>query len=264
LSDSESTINVPLTRFRFLEWIVVLLMIPAALAAEDVPRAPCGTAPNPPYAAVGTQPNVGVWNGGNRSIQVTAHCNESPADFKLIVALAGTFRSESSAEKLLERIGGVSAMQGVRYWSVTDKRWRVLITQSTAVEGAIAAQRRADFNATEMKQRKDLFFAQRDSRSTGEVVYRMRVLEAAQDRAVVETENVSPVRTYIFTLFKPGELRTVHFLTRRSAATWNYYLLTAIGAKQSASHEASFINRAAAFYRHVAGQPTDQEPALAP
>jgi hypothetical protein len=255
---------VPLTRFRFLDWIVVLLMIPAALAADDVPRPPCATVPNSPYAALGIQPNVGVWNGGNRSIRVNARCNESPADFKFVVALAGTFRSDSSADSLLERIGAVSAMQGIRYWSATDKRWRVLITQSAAVEGPTSGQRRADFTVPELKQRKELFFAQRDSRSTGEVVYRMRVLEAAQDRAVAEIENVSPVRTYVFTLFKPGELRTVHFLTRRSAGSWNYYLLTAIGAKQSASHEASLINRAAALYRYVAGQPTDQEPPLAP
>lgn len=251
-------------RIRILKWVLVLMISPGALAAEDVPRPPCGTTPNPPYAALGAQPNAGVWNGGNRAIRMTARCNESAADFKLGVALSGTFRSESSADTLLEHIGAVSAMQGIRYWSVTDKRWRVLITQSAAVEGSPSAQRRADFSATEMKQRKDLFFAQRDSRSTGEVVYRMRVLEAAQDRAVVETENVSPVRTYVFNLFKPGELRTVHSLMRRSAGIWNYYLLTAIGAKQSASHEASLINRAAALYRYVAGQPTDQEPPLAP
>ena len=239
-------------------------MSPAALAAEDMPRPPCKTAPNPPYAAIGAQPNVRVWNGGNQAIRVTARCDESPADFKIVVALSGTFSSESSADKLLERIGAASATQGIRYWSVTDKRWRVLITQSAALEGSTARQRRADFSTAEMKQGTDLFFAQRDSRSTGEVVYRMRVLEAGQNRAVVETENVSPVRTYVFTLFKPGELRTVHFLTRHSAGMWNYYLLSAIGTKQSASHEASLINRAAALYRYVAGEPTDQEPALAP
>ncbi|MEN3354650.1 MAG: hypothetical protein V7640_2808, partial [Betaproteobacteria bacterium] len=249
---------------RFLNWILILLMSPAALAAEDMPRPPCGTAPNPPYAAFGAQPNVRVWNGGSRTIRVTARCNESAADFKIVVPLSGTLRFDGSADKLLERIGAVSAMQGIRYWSVTDKRWRVLITKSAAVDGPTAAQQRADFDVTELKQGKDLFFAQRDSRSTGQVVYRMRVLEAAQDRVVVETENVSPVRTYVFTLFKPGELRTVHFLTRPSAGIWNYYLLTAIGAKQSASHEASLINRAAALYRYVAGQPTDEEPPVAP
>jgi hypothetical protein len=249
---------------RFLVWIVVLLMSPVALGAEDMPRPPCGTAPNPPYAALGAQPNVRVWNSGGRPIRVTARCNESATDFKIVVALSGSFGSQSSADKLLERIGAASAMRGIRYWSVTDKRWRVLITQSAAVEDPTSTQRRPDFSVTDMKQGKDLFFAQRDSRSTGEVLYRMRVLEAAQDRLVVETENLSPVRTYVFTLFKPGELRTVHFLTRGSAGMWNYYLLTAIGAKQSTSHEASLINRAAALYRYVAGQPTDQEPPLAP
>jgi hypothetical protein len=147
-------------------------------------------------------------------------------------------------------------MQGIRYWSVTDEQWRVLVTRSTAVKSATSAERRADFSAAEMKQGRDLFFAQRDSRSTGEVVYRMRVLEAAPDRLVVESENVSPIRTFVFTWFKPGELR--------SAGVWHYYALTAVGAKQSDSNMRSLINRAAALYRYVSGQQTDHEPPLAP
>jgi hypothetical protein len=249
---------------QFLNWALVLLICPAGLAAEDAPRPPCGTTPNPPYAEVGAQPNVKAWNGSKQGIRIVSSCPGIPdGEFKMVVAVSGTFRFDGDADKLLERIGAASAMQGIRYWSVTDKKWRELITQSAAVDSPSSVQRRADFSAAELKQGQDLFFVQRDSRSTREVVYRMRVLEATKDRLVVETENVSPVRGYIFTVFKPGELRTIHFLTWRSAGVWNYYALTLIGASQSESHTPSLINRAVALYRYVAGHQTDQEPPLA-
>ena len=181
----------------------------------------------------------------------------------MAIAVSGTFRLDGDADKLLERMGAASAMQGIRYWSVTDRKWRELVTQSAAVDSPRTARQRGDFSAAEMKQGKDLYFMQRDSRSTGEVVYRMRVLETARDRLVAETENVSPVRSYILTLFKPGELRTIHYLTRQSPGVWNYYALTLIGSSQSDSNAPSLINRAVALYRHVAGQQTDQEPPLA-
>jgi hypothetical protein len=205
-----------------------------------------------------------VWNGSKQGIRVASSCTGIPdGEFKMVVAVSGTFRFDGDADKLLERLGAASAMQGIRYWSVTDKKWRELITESGAVDSPSSTQRRGDFTAAEMKQGKDLYFVQRDSRSTGEVVYRMRVLEAAKDRLVIETENVSRVRSYIFTLFKPGELRTIHYLSRQSPGVWNYYALTLIGASQSDSHAPSLINRAVALYRYVAGQPTDQEPPLA-
>jgi hypothetical protein len=45
---------------------------------------------------------------------------------------------------------------------------------------------------------------------------------------------------------------------------WGYYGLWGIRAGALTSgHEASSVNRALAFYRHVAGIPTDQEPPAA-
>jgi hypothetical protein len=247
-----------------LKFVFMMIMSPLVFAAEHPPQTPCGTAPNPPYAQADAQPNVRVWNGGDQRVRINAHCNASAEDFKVVIGLAGALHFEGTADQLLARIGAVSQMQGIRYWSVTDKQWRVLVTRSGAVRSASAEEPRTDFSAAEMKQGRDLFFAQRDSRSTGQVVYRMRVLEFTPDRLAVESENVSPIKTFVFTWFRPGELRTVHFLTRLSAGVWNYYALTAVDAKQSDSHMSSLINRAAALYRYVVGQPTDQEPALAP
>ena len=239
------------------------LMSCTGLAAEDGPRPPCGSPPNPSHAALNEQPNVRVWSS-KQGVVIAPKCGGIPdGEFRTVIALSGTFQFEGDTDKLLERLGSVSAMQGVRYWSVTDGNWRVLITQSAAAADPKAAQRRADFSAEEMKRGQNLYYVQHDSRSTGEVVYRMRTLEATQDRLVVDIENVSAVRSYILTVFKPGELRTVHYLNRTSSGGWRYYALTLIRSSQSDSHMPSLVNRAAALYRFVAGQRTDQEPPLA-
>jgi hypothetical protein len=78
----------------------------------------------------------------------------------------------------------------------------------------------------------DLFFAQDDNRSTGEVVHRMRVRvrEIGPARLVVEAENVSAVRYLLVPLAGPGDLRWVHFFERRSAAESGYFGLARVGA----------------------------------
>jgi hypothetical protein len=245
--------------------LVASMSLCVCRAADDAPQPPCGVMPSPPYAEPGAQPNVKIWNARKEPLRIAARCEGIPAgDFKTAVALSGSFRYDDTADKILERFAAVSQMKGIRYWSVTDQAWRVLVTESTAVEPPPQAARRTDFNTAELKTQKDVFFAQRDSRSTGEVLYRMRVTELNSDRVVVESENASAIKTFIFTLFKPGELHTIHFLTRRTGGIWTYYALTVVGSAQSDSHMASLVNRAASLYRYVAGQPTDQEPPLAP
>ena len=243
-----------------LGWTLALVF-GAAFAAEDAPRPPCGTTPNPPYAELGAEPNVKAWNGSKSSVRIAARCPGIPAsDPKMALAVSGTFRFAGDADKLLEHVGAVSVMKGVRYWSVTDKAWRDLITESAAVDSPAAEKRRVDFSASEMKRGEDLYFAQRDSRSTGQVVYRMRVLEDSKDRLVIESENISTVRSYFLPVFRAGELRTIHYLNRHGPNVWNYYALTLIGTPQSESHTPSLINRAVALYRFIAGQKTDQDP----
>lgn len=72
---------------------------------------------------------------------------------------------------------------------------------------------------------------------------------------------------YLFvTLFHPGEMQSIYFLDRESDYVWRYYSIARTGRKASrlaAGHEASSINRAVAFYRSLAGIPTDLEPPAA-
>jgi hypothetical protein len=117
-----------------------------------------------------------------------------------------------------------------------------------------------------MKDGQDRFFAQRDNRSSNDVIDRLRVRGASSERVVIELENVTAVRFLLVSLFAPGDLRSVYFLECHGAEGWDYYSTMRIGPGASASaedHEKSYMNRAAAPFRHLAGIPTDQEPPAA-
>jgi hypothetical protein len=86
------------------------------------------------------------------------------------------------------------------------------------------------------------------------------------DRIVFDVENVSIMRYFFVTLFRPGEMQSIYFLDREPAGVWRYYSIARTGRSASrlaTGHESSSINRAVAFYRALAGIPTDQEPPAA-
>jgi hypothetical protein len=58
-------------------------------------------------------------------------------------------------------------------------------------------------------------------------------------------------------------MQSIYFLDRESDDVWRYYSIVRTGKNANgliAGNEASSVNRAVAFYRYLAGIPTDQEP----
>lgn len=247
----------------------LLLLAPGLSVADSAPRPPCAGAPSPAYAEPGSLPAVRMWTGDELGADwlPPACTGWHPLAFRTLVAAAGRFRFESGAEGLLARFAAVSAFAAIRYWSVSDKGWENLVTSASALSGPDAAMQRPDFQVAEMAGGADLYFAQNDNRSTGDVVYRMRVREIDPDQLVVEMENVSAVRYLVIPVAGPGDLQWLYFLERRSPDEWAYYSLARTGAGANSltqGHEASYVNRAAALFRHFAGLPTDQGPPAAP
>jgi hypothetical protein len=186
---------------------------------------------------------------------------------RLGVALAGNFAFSGTLDGLLSRVGAISALRTARYWSVTDAAWRPLVTDAFALRGPELRERRQDFTAPELRQGEGVYYAQDDSRSSAEVIYRMRVWRRGPSEAVIEMENVTPVRYRIFTLFDPGALQLVLSVRQARSGEWSLYALTRVGegaSRFALGHEASYVNRAAALYRLIAGMRSDQDPPVAP
>jgi hypothetical protein len=140
------------------------------------------------------------------------------------------------------------------------------VTSATAVQGPAETRPRADFTSQELRRGNAVYFLQSDNRSTGSVLYRMTVLEAGPDRVVVAMENVTAIRLLLITLFPPESVQTVDFLERQRDGSWGYYSLMRTRVASSfltSGFTSSYVNRAAAFYRHIAGIPQDAVPAAA-
>ena len=126
--------------------------------------------------------------------------------------------------------------------------------------------RRGDFSASELVKGADLYYWEDDPR-TGQAVYRLRVSESASDRFVISSDNVTPIRQLWFTLFKPGALQSVLIIEHVAPGIFGVFVLSRSGEGASsltAGHESSYVNRATALYRQLAGIKTDQEPPAAP
>jgi hypothetical protein len=152
----------------------------------------------------------------------------------------------------------------MRYWSTTHKQWQTLIVNARALTG-LQQGPRLDFTPVEMSEGKALYLEQVDNLS-GKATYRMHITQASADRLVFEVENVTTMRYFFVTLFHPGEMQSAYFLDRESDGVWRYYSIVRTGRNASrlaTGHESSSINRAVAFYRSLAGIPTDQEPPAA-
>jgi hypothetical protein len=67
-------------------------------------------------------------------------------------------------------------------------------------------------------------------------------------------------------LFEPGQVQSIYYLERDAGGLWRFYSIARSSGKAATllpGHEASAINRAVAFYRHLVGIPMDQEPPAA-
>jgi hypothetical protein len=183
---------------------------------------------------------------------------------ELAVALAGAFRAGGGITDLAARLGAISLTRGLTYWSTTDQRWKVLVSDAHALTAAEGGQARDDFSAAEILSGAPLHFAQDDTRSSGTNVYRLRTLHAEGDRLVFEMTNLTAIRFGFVTLFGPESLVSVHFLERGAAGTWLYYGLSAVTEGFVGDHDGSFINRQDAFYRFLANESPTARPPLAP
>jgi len=231
------------------------------------PQPPCGKEPIPDYPNLDDSAIVKSWSESNfgRTWQPPACTGWAAVGFRTLVTIAARFRHTSEAEGLVRRMGAISGLGGVRYWSTTHKQWQTLISDAHALTDSHSGRSREDFTPNELKAGSVLYFEQTDNLS-GKATYRMHIAEVSANRLVFDVENVSTIRYLFITVLHPGEIQTIYFLDRESDSVWRYYSIMRTGKmanRRLAGNESSSINRAVAFYRHLVGVPTAQEPPAA-
>ena len=73
-------------------------------------------------------------------------------------------------------------LRGLRYWSTTDKAWRVLITDAAALDGRNAKSQRPDFNPAELESALTQLSAELSTSVRNMNVYADRVENALKER----------------------------------------------------------------------------------
>ncbi len=237
------------------------------LRGEPGPQPPCGTEPNPPYPDLEHSPTLKVWDRASLGREWTPpDCfGWSANGFATLVTTVARFRHSTGVEGLLGRVGAISGLTGIRYWSTTRQRWQPLIVSASALEGPTGGQHRRDFSNADLTSGAALYFQQSDS-LTGKAAFRLRVVSVSPDRLIYETENITAMRYLLVPIFPPHELQAIYFLDRESPEVWRYYSVARTGKNANGlatGHDASTVNRTVAFFRYLAGIPTDQEPPAA-
>jgi len=249
--------------------VLLVMSLPSVSFAADVPVPPCqGLTAAPAFPALGAPPTIAVWHGNalDRSAPAQACLGCPNFDFSTMLAIAGRFRHPGGVEAMLADFGRISSMTGLKYWSISDERWQVLVERSEAVSDPQTRRVRPDFTPAELQPGQDLYFQQRDNRGSDAIVYRLRVLTIGPDGFSVDLSNASGIDFMFFRLFAPGDLRSVYFFKRLADDEWGYWAVggTHLGLSGLfGPHIGSFENRATALYRHFARIPDDQEPPAA-
>jgi hypothetical protein len=182
---------------------------------------------------------------------------------RMASALAATLAS-GSLDELLVRFAALSQYKSIRFWSIMHDSWEGLVTSAGFLDGPDARYSYPDLKAADFVTGRDFYYF--ESGSPGRTIHRLSVRQRTADRVEIRTENVSPIRFALFTVFEPGALQTVTIFERRSAREWAYFQSIGIGdgsnfiALQSAS---PYVNRLTALYRYMAGMPTDRDPPVA-
>jgi hypothetical protein len=243
------------------------VLSPSAAVASG-PQPPCAGAPVPAYGAVDGQPAVALWDRAELRRQGwhPPACLGWAGDSRLVAALAARFRSPLSLDALAERLTAISHHPEIRFWAVTRREWRPLVVQSWALSRPDAMARRADPSAAELVAGHDLYYAE-DTEIGSRAIWRLHIVERTTTRIVLTSENLTPIRVAIATIFEPGSLQVATVLERAGGDSWDLYEITRAGAGSSsfvAGYGSSYLNRLDAMRRHLAGLPTDRDPPVAP
>ncbi|MDA1057568.1 MAG: hypothetical protein O3C65_02685 [Proteobacteria bacterium] len=248
-----------------------ILVAAAALSATIAVAAPL---PQPDCGAGATGetregvPAVGIWFGGDLAAWQPPPCTGWAArPFTVLVETAGETNLSGSTADILDRLGRISDLTTIQYWSTTRGRWRGLIPDAAALSSDDPDDRRAaDFTAQELTTAEH-FFWQKENTPLGAVTYRLSIRQADDTTVIVDMANARAARATIFSRLPPGHHEFLYVFRRDNDGRWRIYALMRTGNGPNpiaATGRKSYGNRAVALFRYLAGDATDGAPPLFP
>ncbi len=136
------------------------LLIRVCGAAQSGPQPPCGTDAVPTYPEPENSPAVKFWATADfgKNWKAPACTAWAATGFGTLVTTVAKFPSPMETSDLLQHIGAISKLTGMRYWSTTHGQWQTLIVYAHAVTGPQSPKPRKDFTPEEMKPGQVLYF----------------------------------------------------------------------------------------------------------
>lgn len=247
--------------------MAVAISSAVAMASDRLAQPDCmSNGIRPVYAPLDAPPVVQTTRiPADGRLPAGASCFEKTDSAATWITVASYVRTANSLNGFIERLGSISTLSTVQYWSTTEQKWRPMVTSASAISSVNSRLPRADYSLAELTRGADLYYSVTDSRSGRPVAYRLRVLEDQPTELLAETANVDAVRQWGITVYATDGLHTLYFMKKQSAGVWAFYSITRVlpNTFLAAGHDKSFINRAIALYRHIVGLPTDAEPPAA-
>lgn len=246
----------------FFRTLILLSLF--AIPAQSQVLAPCGAAPKPAFAKPGAEPAYAILDGTAAAQWAVPGCTgwQAGSRSKLVVGIAGSFRFDGTIDDLLARAGAISQLPKILYWSQSHTAWQPVAVSASALRNSDAKSSREDFSPRELVAGSEHYFREEDSRA-GNVVFKVTMRERDADRAVFTRTNCTAISAYIFSS-DPGSSQTTVFLMRISPGIWGIYILDRVGEGTSRIlpiPQQSITNRDVAYFRYLAGIPTDRDPA---
>ena len=239
--------------------LIALLAFAQEAVAQTTPDAlpvpPCAGTPIPGYTAPGPMPEVRVWRDAELDgVRFPACVGFESLEPNSLIAAAGRFESAGGVAAVAERVARISALTAIRYYSVSDSRWKQLFVDAYALGDAPSpatdVARRADFNDDEIETGRILRFSQEENAILSPVIYRLSVIERTQDRLIYTIVNESAAKALFFRAGEPGDFRQYYVIEREAGNLWRYYGLAAARIRTGpfSLSSRSFMNRAIAYY----------------
>ena len=254
----------PVSRRQLLQRLAVIAgPLGGASLVAGAERLMCGNAPPPAYPAPDKPALVQSWLRGGHQDGALPDCSGLRThDFELLVRVTARFASPLDAAAMVGRLGAVSSLKGMDYWSYSEKKRQLLIRESFAVDLPGSMKPRADFGVAELRSGAVLFFAQSDNRAATLVPYSLQLLSAGHERLVLRVENIGDLRYMGLKVVAAHEMQWVMALEPLATGHWGYRSLLGIGRLGlggAEQHRLSNLARSVALFDHLARCQTDIE-----